>query len=187
MVGLIKDVLDALKLGPRYLAAPVALVATAMLFLGDQSLERIGLLELTKNYRPVVGLFFLLAWTILLIDVFTRIFAVTRGAWCQRSLNREMTYRLHRLTEYEKQILRYYISKQTRTNYLHIEDGIVQGLVSEGIIELASGVGDVLDGFAYNISKFAWEYLNENKSLLAGTTNTSRTDKTRHPWETKPA
>ena len=86
-------------------------------------------------------------------------------------------------TEEEKQILRFYYAKETKTNYLHVADGVVQGLVAKGIIQLASSMGSVVDGFAHNINEIVWQELNEHPDLLVGTTNTYRTDKMGMPWE----
>lgn len=88
-----------------------------------------------------------------------------------------MSERLDSLTEDEKQILRFYIAEQTKSNVLRIDDGIVQGLVSTGIIYRAASVGNMLEGFSYNLSDFAWNYLSVYPHLLEGTTNTYRTDK----------
>ena len=94
-----------------------------------------------------------------------------------------MTERLNRLTEDEKQILRFYLAENTRANMLRIEDGVVQGLKADGIIFQSASLGNVLEGFAHNISDFAWDYLHINPHLLDGTTNTYRTDKRRRLWE----
>ena len=93
-----------------------------------------------------------------------------------------MTKRLHSLTEDEKQILRFYIAENTRANTLRIEDGVVQGLISDRIIYQSASLGSILDGFAHNINDFAWDYLHVNPHLLEGTTNTCRTDKRRRNW-----
>jgi hypothetical protein len=84
---------------------------------------------------------------------------------------------LEELTEDEKTILRFYIHGKTKTNYLRYQDGVVQGLESKGIIYLASRRGNMFRGFAYNISKIAWDRLNEKRGLLSGETNLARTDR----------
>ena len=94
-----------------------------------------------------------------------------------KELKKTSLARLHRLTEDEKQILRFYFAKGTKANVLRFDDGVVQGLASAGIIYMSAPIGNMFEGFAYNISDFAWDYLHEHKELLAGTTNTSRTDK----------
>jgi hypothetical protein len=74
------------------------------------------------------------------------------------------------------------VAQQTKTNVLRYDDGVVQGLVAKGIIHQASSMGNVLEGFAYNIDDSVWAYLNENREVLAGTTNTYRTDKRYGHW-----
>jgi len=108
--------------------------------------------------------------------------AIAVGVWIRhKSLVRKFTKarleRLHRLTEDEKKILRFYIAQQTKTNVLRWDDGVVNGLVAEQIIFQSSEYGSVLDGFPYNITDFAWDYLHKHIYLLDGTTNEYRTDK----------
>jgi len=54
---------------------------------------------------------------------------------------------------------------KTKSQYLDIRDGVVNGLVNEQVIYLAAQVGDLLR-MAYNIQPWAWKYLNEKKELL---------------------
>jgi hypothetical protein len=84
--------------------------------------------------------------------------------------------KLNSLTEDEKQILRYYIAKDTRTNVLRVDDGVVQGLVAAGIIYRSANVGNILEGFAHNITDLAWDYLYVHRDVLQGTTDLYRTD-----------
>jgi len=74
--------------------------------------------------------------------------------------------RLKDLTKEEKKLLRDYIFKDTRTQYLRDEDGVVKGLEYEKIIYPATNVGSILEGFAYNIQQWAWEYLKRHPELL---------------------
>lgn len=48
---------------------------------------------------------------------------------------------------------------------------------------LVGALGNLADGFAYNISNLAWDHLQKNQALLLGTTNTYRTDKGRPYWD----
>jgi hypothetical protein len=95
----------------------------------------------------------------------------------KRAVFNHITARLNRLTEDEKQILRYYFAKQTRANNLRVDDGTVQGLVADGIIYRSASLGTMYGGFAHNISDIAWDYLIMNPNLLEGETNFYRTDK----------
>jgi len=175
MSDIAKFVLDFLKLAPRYLVA-VAIICGVLLFCGDALLDLVGVRKFAQDNRQWIGLVFIATTTLFCVDRAIEIKRVVgkRKAIAKRSEKR--LKRLHSLTEDEKQILRYYFAKQTRSNSLRIDDGVVQGLVAAGIIYRSASVGDLLEGFAYNISDFAWDYLHEHLDLLKGTTNTYRTD-----------
>lgn len=182
MIDIVKSTLEFLKLAPRYLIA-LGVMAAVLLFSPKEFLEQIGLVDFTKNYRPWLGL------TLVVTSV---LFIASMASWGWGAFQHSRRYKnavtelkgyLRRLTEEEKQILRFYIVKETKTNHLHVADGVVQGLVAKGIIQLASSMGSVLDGFAHNINEIVWQELNEHPDLLVGTTNTYRTDKMGMPWD----
>jgi len=171
--------LELLKLAPRYLAA-LAVACGVLLFAGDEALDLLGLREFTENNRHWIGLAFLASAAIALVDGAKEVVGWVTNRFTSAKLAKIRLKRLNSLTEEEKQILRYYIAKQTRTNSLRIQDGVVQGLVTAGIIYQSGSLGDLHSGFSHNISEFAWKYLNEHPTLLEGTTHTYRID--RHEW-----
>lgn len=175
-----KHLLEALKLAPRYLIA-LSLVLGITLFAPDEWTQKLGISHLAEDYRQVIGLSFLLSLALLLVYAGQWVAKKIGRALYERKFKRDLAKRLRRLTEDEKQILRYYIAKQTRANTLRYEDGVVQGLVGSGVIFRTSNMGSLLEGFAFNINEFAWDMLNEDPSLLVGETDTYRTDK-RHYW-----
>jgi hypothetical protein len=79
--------------------------------------------------------------------------------------DRQIRQRLHKLTPYEKAVLRGYIVGQTRTQYFGVTDGIVAGLVAEGILFRPGAMGSP-DRFPFNIYPWVWDYLNEHPELL---------------------
>jgi hypothetical protein len=173
--------LEFLKLAPRYMAA-IAAVSAALLFGSDEFLKRLGLFDLQQRYRGGIGLALLISGSLLAVDGATKCIAWARRVMRRRSFAKFRKQQLLSLTEGEKQILRFYVAQQTKTNVLRYDDGVVQGLVAKGIIHQASSMGNVLEGFAYNIDDSVWAYLNENREVLAGTTNTYRTDKRYGHW-----
>ena len=168
--------LEALKLLPRYLA-PVAVVCGVLVFASPEALNTLGLREFTENNRHWIGLAFLASSATALVDGTKEVAVWVRNRMTVAKLKQKRLERLHSLTEEEKQILRYYLAKQTRTNTLRFQDGIVQGLVAAGIIHQSASLGDLHSWFSYNISEFAWEYLNKHPTTLEGLTRTYRTDK----------
>lgn len=99
-----------------------------------------------------------------------------KGLWLKKARQKGIVNRLENLTEAEKQILRYYFANNTRGNILRIENGDVQALTLAGIIFRSSSLGSVLEGFAHNITEFAWDYILQDPHVLEGTTNTYYTD-----------
>ena len=164
-----KILLGFLKLTPRYLIALVA-IACILLFGPDDLLHKIGVYQVVQDYRFCFGLTFVAALVLVLV-----ILAV--NAINSLKKWRRIIQRLQRLTEEEKQILRYYIGQQTRSSYLRIDDGVVNGLVAAAIISPAAQIGSLVGGVAHNITDIAWDYLNRFPDLLKGDTNTYRTDK----------
>lgn len=171
-----KTALEILKLAPRYLVS-LGIVAALFLFTPEKRLNEFGISGLAHKHKP---------WFAITLLVTSILFAVDRtiavGQWIRRrkeiaKVFAKRLHRLHNLTEDEKQILRFYLAKQTRANVLRVDDGVVQGLVSAGIIYRSVSMGTVSEGFAHNISDFAWDYLHENQQLLEGTKNFYGTDK----------
>ncbi len=171
-----KTFLEFLKLAPRYLIA-LGVMAAILLFADDKFLQSIGVFEFTRDNRSALGLTLVATSALFLTSLIGDGATLFKKWWLKRRRYLQIADRLQRLTEDEKQILRFYIAENTRANTLRVDDGIVQGLKASGIIHLSASMGNVLEGFAHNINDFAWDYLHAHPDLLSGTTNTYRTDK----------
>jgi hypothetical protein len=194
MTELAKIFLEILKLAPRYLLA-IAIIAALFLFMPAALMKSFGIFDFAQQYRAWIAVAFIA--TTVLFGVDRAVVAIDRKRQKKASEEQELRAaieerqkalekekllqkrleRLHQLTEDEKQILRFYFLKRTKTNILRIDDGVVQGLVKAGIIYRSADVGNMLEGFAHNITDFAWNYVNEHLDLLVGTTNIARCDK----------
>jgi len=174
-------ILEALKLAPRYFLALGAFCAF-LLFAPAEFLKHIALDDFAQNYRTALGLAFVASVSLLLVSAGLAVSRGISGWWQERQLYRRIAERLNSLTEDEKQILRFYMAEQTKANMLRIDDDVVKGLVTSGIIYRSASVGNILEGFAHNISEFAWNYLQVNPHVLNGTTNTYRTDRREGLW-----
>lgn len=170
-----KFVIDLLKLAPRYFVIVGGFCAFLM-FGPENWLRQLALNDLAKLHRQWLGALLVLCSVAVGVECSLVVYRSVRN-FVAGSLNRKsIAKRLQSLTEAEKQVLRFYVDKQTRSNDLYLTDGVVQGLESDHIIFRASNIGQNLL-FPYNINDFAWEYLNKNPLLLKGTTNTYRTDR----------
>lgn len=176
-----KIFLEFLKLAPRYLIA-LGIMAATLIFPDRKLLEQIGVADFAQNNRTMLGLTLVVTISLFVVSVAGDMFGFVKKWWQRRAHYRRIAERLQCLTEDEKQILRFYISENTRANMLRIEDGVVQGLKADGIIYQSASLGSILEGFAHNISDFAWDYLKVHPHLLQGNTNTYRTDKRPSRW-----
>jgi hypothetical protein len=172
----LQHILEVLKLAPRYLAA-IGLFCGFLLLVPASIANGLGVHDFTQSYRTWLGIALIATLSLLAVNGCVTVCDVIRNRMRRATAYQRKLTRLHGLTEEEKQILRYYIAKQSKTNVLRIDDGIVNGLRADGIIHLAARQGDIVEGFAHNIDEAAWEYLNEHEELLEGSTNTYRTDK----------
>lgn len=171
-----KVILEFLKLAPRYLIA-LGIAAAVLLFGSENFLKKISVFEFVQNYRPWLGLTLVATSCLFAVSVGSDVLGFLKKWKHNRAVFKHIIGRLNRLTEDEKQILRYYFAKKTRSNNLIIDDGVVQGLVDDGIIYRSASLGTMFGGFAHNISDVAWDYLYVNPHLLEGETNFYRTDK----------
>jgi len=178
---ILKTIIEFLKLAPRYLIA-LGLMAACLLFSPDSFLKKMGVSQFVQDNRSWLGLLFIGTTALFLVSIAGDILKSLKRWRLNRRAYAQITDRLNHLTEDEKQILRYYIAKQTRANTLRMDDGVVQGLAAAGILYRSTSMGSVVEGFGYNISDTAWEYLNVFPNLLEGSTNTYRTDKRDRRW-----
>ncbi len=176
-----KAALEALKLSPRKLVA-ISAVLGFLLLAKPEWREVLGVSALVENHRAVMGVGFLVAVALLLADLGTHLARKVRHTLARSHLKRRVLQRLRTLSEDEKQILRFYVAQNTRTNSLRIDDAVAQGLAADGVIALAGNFGNALDGFPYRIADVVWSELQKEPGLLDGSTNTYRTDRTERFW-----
>ena len=157
----ITKIVESLKLKPRYVLM-AAVFSGAILFLPEKILSGIGVLTLQKDYRAWFGLGFLLSLCILVVHLA----AHTKDFIRSRVQLRAMRRCLHGLTEEEKDVLRYYIGGKTITQKLHPMNGVVAQLEAREVIGRSTSMGSIIEGWAYNIQPWAWDYLNKHPHLL---------------------
>lgn len=161
----ISQVIEWFKISNTHLFA-VAIGCSIVLFTPEDFLRKFGLFNIKETYQTIISLLLLLALSILGARGCAAIITWIKQRFIWHGNLKEMKKRLHDLTLEEKQILRIYISGNTRTQDLLIQDGVANGLVSAKIIYRSANVGSMMGGFAFNIQPWAWVYLKENPHLL---------------------
>jgi hypothetical protein len=173
-----KLIIEVLKLAPRFIVA-LGIAAGLLLFATDAFLKRIGLSESIQKYRFVLGLTLVISAALLVVYILLFVLGIIKRWWRKRNWEVRVIKRLQNLTEDEKQILRYFLAHNTRATMLRFDDGVVHGLAHAHIIYQSGSVGNVFEGFPYNITDLAWDYIHVNPAVLRGNTNLYRTDKGR--------
>lgn len=178
MTDFLKPLLELLRLSPRYFFTG-AVICALLLFTEPGFLDALGIAEFVKEHRAWIGISFLVSTALWIVAIIVYLMDSAKKGWAAKRRKTQSIDRLNNLTENEKQILRYYIDMDTRSNVLRTDNGDVQALVHAGIIYLAARRGHIVEGFAHNISEHAWKYLAENPHVLEGTTDFYYTDKGR--------
>jgi hypothetical protein len=159
----------------------LCIASGSILFVGDDLAKTLGLSEFRDQNRGYLVAAFIITLSILIAQGIWGsgrfLESVVKKRWENRKLKQVIEDRkkcLHNLTPDEKAYLAPYVLRDENTQYFLIEDGIAGGLEAKGIIYQASIVGNMLDGFAYNIQPWAREYLKENSHLLLGASPSPR-------------
>lgn len=172
----VQDLLALLKLPLKFLIS-IFLVLAIVLFGPQEYMVKIGISDLVATYRTYIGLAFLCSILFILTYVFDYILKGLRALYMYKMLIKQGKRKLKSLTNSEKEILKKFIEKGTKSTYLQINNGNVAALSQSEIIYRSCELPrsdcdcnfncDCDFAYAYNLNEWAWEYLNKNKWLLA--------------------
>lgn len=175
-----EQLLNWLKL-PKHLAWPLVIVSALLLWGPGEFKSGLGLQPFIDEYRKwlgVVFLFFLVLGlqpivpflTKKVIDRYNKKKEEEEEAKKEKEAKKQAEKKLKNLTPEEKEILRYYINNNTRSQDLNIQNGVVSKLLSDGFIYLASQVsyGGMRGSFTFpvNINDLVWAYIHKNPEVL---------------------
>ncbi len=135
-----------------------------ILFLPIEIAKVLAIDKFRDTYRIFLGPAFLITVLFLIARI---CILIKQWYFEKRSLKQKQNI-LHKLTSEEKGYLVPYIKQGRNTVYVGIEDGIMNGLVAKGVIYRATSVGNIDEGFAFNLQSWAREYLENNPQLLDG-------------------
>ena len=184
-------ILSWIKL-PRNLAWPLVIVCALLLWGSDEFKAGLGLQPFIDNYREWIGIVFLFFLVLGLQPIVSFIYTKitdkieqqkkreTAEARIQTEIKEEEARKIAQLKEAEKNIrgltgdekaiLIYFLQNNTRTQDLDYQNGNVTRLTNLGFVCRASNVsyGGRRGSFTfpYNISDWAWGYIQENPEVL---------------------
>ena len=151
--------------------APIPLLALGIasgfiLFAPSKIIVVLGIELFKNNGQGVLGGVFVFSWAYLLAHLIVKIYGFISDKYNRRKTNKMRIGYLQQLTLQEKEYLRPYIVEGENTVKFRIEEGIVGGLTAKDILYRASTVGDLLDGFDYNMQPWARKHLESHRELL---------------------
>lgn len=121
-----------------------------------------------SEYRDWVYVIFIFSSIGFLTQVIIEIYKYVEKKIHDKRLQDRMQQQLNNLTNDEFKILSSYIKQNTKTQYLRMEDGVVNGLVQAHIIYRSSNLGDsVKHTWPYNVQPWVWDYLYKHPEILA--------------------
>lgn len=148
-----------------------------IIFLPDSVVQKMGLLQNRSTFLPYLSIIFLVSTVLFITQSSVKGFAWFRVRRKRESDFRNRLKNLETLTKEERDILRSFIERQTMTQRLDIDSGVVNGLMLKGILYRAtnratSGFADSNNhgrvfGCDHNVQAWAWEYLNKHPQLLS--------------------
>ncbi len=163
------------KASPR-ISAAAFLFCIATRVLPRRALAWLGIASVIESHETALGLTFLGTGAILATYPLHALWKLGAQYRLKARALRAGKNRLHRLTVSEKKLLQLYAVNQTRTRRLNLGSGVAGGLVQEGILFHSSNVGSQIDGLAYNIQSWAYDYIVERPELVATPGDTSELD-----------
>ena len=168
MLESISGFLSSLRQATPPILIGIAIAAGLLLFLNEGYVTKLGFQEFRDQNRSYIGATLIGSVSILAAQLAWWL-RHHIWVWFQGKQSQRLRLKwLHVLTPDEKAYLLSYIANSENTQYFAIEDGVAQGLKAKGIIYMASTVGSMLDGFAYNLQPWAREALEANPDLLEG-------------------
>ena len=166
---MMEQILAWIKL-PKDLAWPIVIVSALLLWGPDAFKDGLGLNLFIAEYRKWIGVVFLFFLVVGLLPVVPFFVRLVKDKHKKNQLISWSKNRLKDLTPGEKEILKYYIVINTRSQDLDIRNGEVSKLISDGFLYLASNVsyGGRRGSFTLpvNINNWAWDYLRKERELL---------------------
>lgn len=169
LVASLKSFIDLASLSLRN-TLTLTFASGLFLFVNEELAMTLGIAQFRQEFRSWIAVMFILSLSLSASKI-----ALQIGDYFLRHLNywrniRIGTQKLANLTSQEKAILRGFLHKNTKTQTLGMESGVVHGLEVAMILYRSSRVATQWAGpgygIDYNILDWAWNYLKKNPNLL---------------------
>jgi len=148
----------------------IAFVALAFVVSArDEWLAPLGLGDFRRDHLPWLGGGLVVTSASLLIAILWSVGPLANRWWEELRLEAKVRERLKKLAPDEKKVFQLYKDGKTRSQYFYPWDGVVLGLMNEGLLYRPTLGGLDLfrgDKFPFNIQPWVWDYLDKHPDLL---------------------
>jgi len=127
--------IDLVKLPVMY-AFVAFLASEILLFMPANWLAKIRVDQFVDNHGDVIGLVFVVSGLLVSVGPLSWLGGVFKSACAQRKFRKSIESAISELDEREKAVLREFYIEDKRTLVLPVEHPVLEGLISEGILEV---------------------------------------------------
>lgn len=155
---------DFFKKIPMVFLIAIIFVIGVILFIPEELAKILAVDGFRKTFRVFLGPSLLL----LIFLLIARLFLFFTEIYTKNKVLKNRFKLFQNLTPEEKEYLSEYVDKDKNSLIMPLEDGVIGGLETKGIVYIASNMGYLGGAFAFNLQPWALEYLKKNKKLLKG-------------------
>ena len=164
-------VTELIKLAPRYLFALV-IAGILMIVLPERAMSRLGLRDTWTHPQFWIGIIILLAASLLLAHGLAKVWGTMLGRYSTRKDRKRREQKFSNLTVPERKLLQCFVSAGSRSQQLKYDDGVVIGLMRDGMLSYASDRAvsyfDPQNFYTQvNMEHWAWEFLQQHPECLS--------------------
>ncbi len=150
-------ILDILKL-PLKSWFIICVFSGMLLFIPKSYLEFLNLKNIIEEYKSYIGIIFLFAITIIMINLFNDFFRKTQNKKMREEKINRSIKELDNLSIYEASILLYCYANNQRTVILLLDNGYVTALVDKYYLKRIGHQGQLLR-WPYTVQEHIWDYI----------------------------
>ena len=158
-------ILDFIKLPLIYISA-FLLASSCFIFVPDNILSELGVVELKTQYRSYIGITFIFSSSIIFVNFIAYIFKKLKRKYKNYIWRRIAIKTLRSLNIVEKSILRDMIMNGTHSREIDITGGSHSRLEYHKIIYWTSNLSTIGTLFTFNIQPWVVDYLRKYPTLV---------------------
>jgi hypothetical protein len=153
------DLLKIFDLKPRFFFA-IGLIGALTLFLPQQIKDTLGITQLVDTYRSIVGTVTLISFVLWIVQL--QPWKLILGLIEKRNFKKEFVNKLADLSDNERILLAYCVSRRKQTIHLNMMHAVATALRAKGFLGYVEG-GVYVTSMPFSIYPHVWKELINHK------------------------